>query len=121
VSIVGQDGQTYSRDVTASSQFDAADQVVQGWSKLWWWYGPNAVIEIRVAINAGRSGPAGCWSGRPPGGQGSSSARRKPFLLKKRRKPPTPQEPSRIAACGHAGSIAGRWVVVRGGDFSQGP
>jgi hypothetical protein len=47
VSIIGQDGQTYSLDVRASSLFDAVDQAVQSWAKLWW-YEPNAVIEVRA-------------------------------------------------------------------------
>jgi hypothetical protein len=50
VSIIGQDGQTYSLEVEASSAFDAVDQALQSWAKLWW-YEPNAVIEVR----AGRS------------------------------------------------------------------
>jgi hypothetical protein len=58
VSIIGQDGQTYSREVTASSAFGAVDQAVQSWSKLWW-YEPNAVVEVRAGdqrwkIQAGR-------------------------------------------------------------------
>jgi outer membrane biosynthesis protein TonB len=58
VSIIGQDGQTYSLDVTASSLFDAVDQAVQSWAKLWW-YKPDAVIEVRAGdqhwkIRAGR-------------------------------------------------------------------
>jgi hypothetical protein len=59
VSIIGQDGQTYSRDVTAaSSLFDAVDQAVQGWAKLWWWHA-DAVVEVRARderwkIRAGR-------------------------------------------------------------------
>jgi hypothetical protein len=40
VSIIGQDGQTYSLDVTASSLFDVVDQAVKSWAKLWW-YEPN--------------------------------------------------------------------------------
>jgi len=58
VSIIGQDGQTYSLDVQASSLFDAVDQAAQNWAKLWWWKS-DAVIEVRAGdqrwkIRAGR-------------------------------------------------------------------
>ncbi|HXT77021.1 MAG TPA: hypothetical protein VN780_12080 [Candidatus Eisenbacteria bacterium] len=58
VSIMGQDGQTYSLDVTASSLFEAVDQALQSWAKFWW-YEPDAVIEVRAGdqrwkIRAGR-------------------------------------------------------------------
>jgi hypothetical protein len=64
VSIVGQDGQTYTIDVQASSLFDAAAQAGQRWAMLWW-YRSDAVIEVR----AGRSDLEGPWNGCASGRQ----------------------------------------------------
>jgi hypothetical protein len=47
VSIIGRDGQAHTLEVETSSVFDAVDQAVQSWSKLWWWYA-DAVIEVRA-------------------------------------------------------------------------
>jgi hypothetical protein len=41
--------------VEASSLFDAADRALEQWSRLWW-YCPGAVVEVRIAANAGKSG-----------------------------------------------------------------
>jgi hypothetical protein len=46
VSIVDAGGQVHTVEVEASSVFDAAAQATHGWAKLWWWYEPDAVIEV---------------------------------------------------------------------------
>jgi hypothetical protein len=48
----------FARRGQPRAQFDAADQAVRGWSKLWWW-NADAVIEVRAGnecwkIQAGR-------------------------------------------------------------------
>ena len=58
VSIVDPGGKVHTLEVEASSAFDAVDQAVQSWAKLWW-YEPDAVIEVRAGdqcwkIRAGR-------------------------------------------------------------------
>jgi hypothetical protein len=47
VSIVGEDGRTYTLDVNASSLFDAAAQARRRWAMLWW-YRSEAVMEVRA-------------------------------------------------------------------------
>jgi hypothetical protein len=37
VSIRGKDGETHTKEVDATSLFDAADTVMHDWNRLWWW------------------------------------------------------------------------------------
>jgi phage terminase large subunit-like protein len=46
VFMAGQDGRTHTIAVDATSVFDAAAQATRGWA-LFWWYRPDAVIEVR--------------------------------------------------------------------------
>jgi hypothetical protein len=47
VSIIGGEGEAYQVEVTASSLFDAVDQAMQQWARLWW-FNPGAVAELRA-------------------------------------------------------------------------
>jgi hypothetical protein len=46
VSIVGKDGETHTKEVDATSPFDAADTVIREWNRLWWW-SSSATIQIQ--------------------------------------------------------------------------
>jgi hypothetical protein len=37
VSIRGKDGELHCKTVDATSLFDAADEVIRDWNRLWWW------------------------------------------------------------------------------------
>jgi hypothetical protein len=37
VSVFGKDGETHTKEVDATSLFDAADTVIRDWNRLWWW------------------------------------------------------------------------------------
>lgn len=37
MSVLGKDGETHTKEVDATSLFDAADMVIQDWNRLWWW------------------------------------------------------------------------------------
>jgi hypothetical protein len=45
VSVLGKDGQTHTREVDATSLFDAAHTVIQEWNRLWWW-APRSPIHV---------------------------------------------------------------------------
>jgi hypothetical protein len=45
VSVVGKDGEIHTKHVDATSLFDAADEVIRDWNRLWWW-SSSAVIEV---------------------------------------------------------------------------
>lgn len=36
-SVFGKDGDTHTKQVDATSLFDAADTVIRDWNRLWWW------------------------------------------------------------------------------------
>jgi hypothetical protein len=46
VSVVGKDGEIHSKDLDATSLFDAADTVIRDWNRLWWW-SSSAIIQIQ--------------------------------------------------------------------------
>lgn len=45
VSIAGRDGETHTVEVQVKSLFDAANQAVEQWARLWWYDG-DSVVEI---------------------------------------------------------------------------
>jgi hypothetical protein len=45
VSIRGKDGELHSKTVDATSLFDAADEIIRDWNRLWWW-SSSSLIEI---------------------------------------------------------------------------
>jgi hypothetical protein len=45
VSFVGKDGQTHKKEVDATSLFDAADEVIRDWNRLWWW-SSSSLIQV---------------------------------------------------------------------------
>jgi hypothetical protein len=47
VEVVGKDGTRSSKQVEASSVFEAAGEAIQEWAKLWWWE-PDNPIAVRM-------------------------------------------------------------------------
>jgi hypothetical protein len=47
VSVIGGDGEPHEVEVNAASLFDAVDQAIQQWSRLWW-FNAGAVAEVRL-------------------------------------------------------------------------
>ena len=42
----GKDAQSHGKTVDASSAYEAVEQVIQAWAKLWW-FDPKAVMTVR--------------------------------------------------------------------------
>jgi hypothetical protein len=47
VSVIDGDGEPHQVAVNAASLFDAVDQAIEQWSRLWW-FNAGAVAEVRV-------------------------------------------------------------------------
>jgi len=47
VSVIGGDGEPHQVAVNAASLFDAVDQAIHQWSRLWW-FNAGAVAEVQV-------------------------------------------------------------------------
>lgn len=47
VEFVGKDGQTRQIEIEASSLFDAANQAMQAWSRLWWFNYQDDLTVVR--------------------------------------------------------------------------
>jgi hypothetical protein len=45
VEMIGEDGRTHSTTLDATSLYDAADQALTKWSRLWWF---NSQIDVTV-------------------------------------------------------------------------
>jgi hypothetical protein len=54
--VVGKDGQAHTKEVDATSLFDAADEVIRDWNRLWWWSSSSpircdfVIVQLRVFV-----------------------------------------------------------------------
>lgn len=71
VSIRGKDGELHTKTVDATSLFDAADEVIRDWNRLWWWSssslieiesGPDRSKDIAVGSTCGKVAGMGAYS-----------------------------------------------------------
>jgi hypothetical protein len=100
VAVVGGDGETHRTEVTASSVFDAVDQAMNEWARLWW-FSPGSVFEVRAGER--------CWRER---------ARREGEAVAARVSKRNEGRPGLFRASGLSGPVVNDLPLRhRGGDF----